>query len=63
MGAVKELYQLWYPEPFTYTAWNGGLVEADWMQMMQLYFDCAHMRRFEGDQLNVETTMVKLGIL
>lgn len=60
---MKELYQLWYPEPFTYTAWNGELVEADWMQMMQLYFDCAHMRRFEGDQLNVETTMVKLGIL
>lgn len=50
-------YKPWeeYPE-----LWK---TEADWMQMMQLYFDCAHMRRFEGDQLNVETTMVKLGIL
>jgi hypothetical protein len=59
---MKELYQLWYPEEFSYTAWNGDEVKADWVSMMQLYADCAHMKRFEGDRLNVKETLNKLEI-
>lgn len=59
---MKELYQTWYPEEFVYTAWNGEEVQGSWLQMMQLYSDCAHMRRFEGDRLDVEQTLNKMGI-
>jgi hypothetical protein len=59
---MKELYQGWYPEEFMYTAWNGEEVKGSWLQMMQLYTDCAHMRRFETDRLDVEQTLSKMGI-
>lgn len=59
---MKELYQTWYPEEFVYTAWNGEEVQGSWLQMMQLYADCAHMKRFESDRLDVEQTLNKMGI-
>lgn len=59
---IKELYQTWYPEEFVYTAWNGEEVQGDWLQMMQLYADCAYMKRFETDRLDVEQTLNKLGV-
>lgn len=60
---IKELYQTWYPAPFTYTAWNGEEVETDWMGLVQLYTDCAHMRRWEGDRVNVREVMQKMGLV
>lgn len=60
---MKELYRSWYPEDFTYTAWNGEEVQGGWLQMMQLYADCAHMKRYEGDRLDVEITLNKMGLL
>lgn len=59
---LATLYRMWYPEQFTYTAWNGQQVEADYLHMMQLYIDAAHMRRFKEDKLNVKEILGKLGV-
>lgn len=59
---LATLYKTWYPEQFTYTAWNGEQVEADYLHMMQLYIDAAHMRRFKEDKLNVKEILGKLGV-
>lgn len=59
---MKKLYQSWYPDDFTYIAWSGEEVEGSWLQMMQLYADCAHMKRFEGDRLDVKNTLDKMGL-
>lgn len=60
--AMVKLYKGWYPEPVTYTAWDGTTHTKDWIQLMQLYADCVHMRRFTGDQLNIEKMLKKLKI-
>jgi len=59
---MVSLYKSWYPEPITYTAWNGEEVVASYLDLMQTYIDCAHMRRFVGDQLSVRDTLNNLGV-
>lgn len=59
---IAELYRMWYPEPFIYTAWNGVEVQGTWLQMLQIYTDCAHMQRWEGDRLNVTAALTKMGV-
>lgn len=58
-----ELYKRWYPEPFEYVAWDGATVKADYLHMMQLYVDCAHMQRWEGDRINVKEVFDRYGLL
>lgn len=59
---IVDLYKSWYPEPVSYVAWNGQQLTADYLDIMQMYFDCAHMRRWEGDELNVRTVIEKMEI-
>src|SRR5205814_6306696 len=43
LEAVAKQYQLWYPSPVTYRDWNGVLHTKDWLEIWQLYADCAFM--------------------
>lgn len=60
--AIYDQYKIWYPEPFEYTAWNGEVVKGDAIQQMQLYIDCAHMRRFEGDRIVAGDVLDKMEV-
>lgn len=59
---LANLYKMWYPEDFTYTAWTGEVVEADWKWMLQMYLNCAHMQRWDGDRINLEMVLDKMGV-
>lgn len=56
-------YKKWYPEPVYYTAWDGSRQKKNWLEIMQMYADCAFMRRFEGDRLDVKKLIDKLGVV
>lgn len=60
--AVYRQYKLWYPEPVTYTAWDGKEYTKDALAIWQMYFDCARMRRWEGDVINLKDVLDKLGV-
>ncbi len=60
---IAELYKMWYPSPFVYTAWNGVEVQGSWLQMLQIYVDCAHMQRWDGDRLNATEALTKMGVV
>ncbi|AXF53125.1 MAG: 5'-3' exonuclease [Caudoviricetes sp.] len=60
--AIWDQYNIWYPEPFEYEAWNGEKVQGSALQQLQLYIDCAHMRRWENDRLNAEEILSKMGV-
>lgn len=47
--AVVLEYQKLYPDKFSYTAWNGLELEADYRTMMDMYWQCAYMKRYWGD--------------
>jgi len=59
---IQELYKSWYPEEITYTAWNGQDIVASYLDLMQVYIDCGHMQRWEGDRINVRDVFDKMGI-
>src|SRR5690606_1963631 len=60
--AVRDLYKIWYPDDFVYTAWNGEEVNSNYKHQMQMYLDCARMRRWKDDIVLVEDMYSKMGI-
>lgn len=54
LQAVWDLYASWHPEGAKYTAWNGTEMNLSTLEYIQLYFDVARMRRWEGDQVQIE---------
>lgn len=60
--ALAALYKKWYPKPTTYRAWDETLHTKNWIDIWQMYADCVHMQRWEGDRLDVRKLMNKLGI-
>lgn len=46
-------YKKLYPDVFVYTSWNGVEVEADWKDMLEMYWKCAYMKRSWKDESNV----------
>ena len=62
LTAMYNQYKSWYPEPVTYMAHDGVLHTKDAIEIMQMYFDCAHMRRWEDDRIDVAVMLDKLGV-
>jgi hypothetical protein len=62
LEAVAKQYQIWYPEPVTYRDWNGVLHTKSWLEIWQMYADCAFMRRWDGDRFDVKKVLTKLGV-
>ena len=63
LEAIIAQYKIWYPEPVTYRAWDDTLHTKDWLEIMQMYADCAFMQRWEGDRLVVKNLLDRLGIV
>ena len=60
---MNRQYSFWYPNDVTYTAWNGDVHKKDYIDIMQMYVDCAFMRRWQGDRINCREVLTKLGII
>lgn len=61
--AMYGQYMKWYPQPVTYTAHDGVEYTKDAIDIMQMYVDCAHMRRFAGDRIDCRAVLTKLGVI
>jgi 5'-3' exonuclease len=62
--AVHDLYWSWYgSNKFTYVTWDDKEREVDYIDIMQLYWDCAKMIRFEGDYTDIRSMLKKLRII
>lgn len=62
LEALVKQYKKWYPEPVTYRAWNDELHTKDWLEIWQMYADCAFMPRWVGDRFDVKKVLTKLGV-
>lgn len=63
LTASYAQYKLWYPETVVYMDHTGIMQSRDAVDIMQMYFDCAHMRRFEDDVLDVRDILSRLGVI
>lgn len=62
-GVLYRQYSEWYPEPVTYMAHDGIIHVKDAVEVMQMYMDCAFMRRWEDDRVNCREVLSKYGII
>lgn len=60
--AVYDQYKKWYPEPVTYTAWDGTEHTKSCIEIMDMYAACAHMKRSEDDVFDTAKLLDKLEI-
>jgi hypothetical protein len=61
--AIYTQYLKWYPAKLRYTACNDIDYDADALSIMQMYVDCAFMKRWADDRIVVQNVLTKLGIL
>lgn len=61
---IHDLYLSWYgAEPFVYTTWDDQQRQVDYIDIMQLYWDCCKMIRWEGDYTDIRAMLKKLRII
>lgn len=60
--AIYDLYKTWYPADVKYKDWMGQERNVDALFILQMYFDCARMRRWEGDVVSVKEILTKMGV-
>ncbi len=63
LQAIYNQYKDWYPEPVTYKAWNGVEHTKDFIDIWQMYVDCAKMQRMPGDRVNLRKVLSYYGIV
>lgn len=63
LNALYKQFLEWYPAKHAYIDCFGNMQLKDAIEIMQVYFDCAHMRRWSGDRINVEEMLTKMGVI
>ena len=61
--AIYNQYKTWYAEPVTYIAYNDISYTKDAIEIMQLYVDCAFMKRWKEDRIDVTQVLKRLEII
>lgn len=61
--ALVAGYKTLYPSPKIITGWRGDAFEIDWLYVLQENFTLAKMLRWEGDKIDVQVVLEKLGVV
>ena len=51
---VYNQYKTWYPDNVAYTAWDGTAQNKSALEIVEMYWQCARMLRWKGDNLSFE---------
>lgn len=62
LEALVEGYKILYPEPREIIGWRGDKIRVDWLYVLKENFQLARMLRWEGDNVDIEKVMNKLGV-
>ena len=63
LEAIKQGYQLIYPEPRIISGWKGDEIEVDWLYCAEENFQMARMLRWENDVVSLKDVMTKFGVI
>ena len=61
--AIYNQYLAWYPDVTYYTDWEGIEQAKDAVDIWQMYMDCAHMRRWQDDRIDVRKVLTNYGFI
>lgn len=61
---IHNQYVKWFStEQFSYTAWDENTFTGNYLDVMQMIWNCAFMKRFEDDFVDVKSVLKKYGII
>lgn len=60
---ISNVYKEWYKDVKEWKDFKGKTVTGDWIDILQLYVDVVHMRRFENDRVIVKNVLSKFDII
>jgi hypothetical protein len=63
LKVVHDIYKGWYPEPVTYTAWDGKEYTKNHIEIMQMYADCVFMKRSPNYKYDVKRVLKFAGVI
>ena len=59
--AVSKLKEM-LPEKVLYTSWNGVVINANWLELTELYFQACYMKISDDDQTTFESLLKEYGV-
>lgn len=63
LKVIRDTFYDWYSGVTSWTNWKGIEVKGDWLDILQMYVDCVHMRRYDDDRINMKELLSKFGLL
>lgn len=61
---INDLYYSWYKDLKWYKTWDGQLIKnVDYIDILQCYVDCVHMRRWDNDRIDIRKVLKDQGII
>ena len=60
---ISNVYKEWYKDVKEWKDFKGKTVTGDWIDILQVYVDVVHMRRFENDRVIVKNVLSKFDII
>ena len=61
--AIVTIYKGWYENISAWKDWQGNEVKGDWIDILQMYVDVVHMRRFDNDRVDVKSVLTKFELI
>ena len=62
LKVIKDVYYNWYKDVSFWTDYNGNKVEGDWLDILQMYCDTVHMRRWDDDRIDIKKVLSDMEI-
>lgn len=62
-AAIAAQYKEWYGDITDWVTWDQRTVKGNWLDMLQVYVDVVHMRRFDNDRVDVRQVLKTLGVI
>lgn len=63
LKVIRDQFYEWYHDMEEWTDWKGNTIKGNWVDVLQMYVDCVHMRRFDEDRINIQELLAKFGLL
>lgn len=60
---IVDVYKDWYKDVESWTNWQGNTIKGNWTDILQVYVDVVHMRRFDNDRVDVKSVLTKFELI
>lgn len=61
--AIASVYREWYANVTSWLDWKNNTIQGNWIDILQMYVDVVHMRRYEEDKIDVKQLLTNYRII